>query len=488
MNQIQSPKKLSWKKISFLIALICSCHHSAFAVTFSLSDTSALNRTEVSQIVYVTNEGTIQEALKANQAQHTPLPISIMSKQHSQGGQTFSQNAIVLDMLGFTGVLSFDAQKKQITVQPGITWDALQQYINPYHLAVQVMQDSYIFSVGGTLSADAHGEDFRTGSIDHTVVAFHLILANGEKVLVTPTLHPDLWKTVLGGYGTLGVISDVTLQLTDNDLLQGHYYSTDIDHFVHYFKQTILPNPDINFFYARLSIAPGNQFLRDIYIITSNDTHKLATDAPLNNPESMDFIIEPIFDWSRNSALGKVIRWDFERKLINNQYADDPLPRNIIMRKPILFATDYHKRGYADWLQEYFIPLDQLPTFVDTLRAVAEKNNINLLNATIRYVPKDNNILLSYAKTDCFSVVLYFEQSLSTTEVEKTRNWTQQLIQAALKTGGNYYLTYQNFATQEQFEEAYPSYKAFEKIKNHYDPQGVFTNQFYQHYFSTSSS
>jgi decaprenylphospho-beta-D-ribofuranose 2-oxidase len=53
---------------------------------------------------------------------------------------------------------------------------------------------------------------------------------------------------------------------------------------------------------------------------------------------------------------------------------------------------------------------------------------------------------------------------------------------------GRYYLTYQDFATREQFEAAYPNYKGFLKIKQQYDPESRFTNKFYQAYLSNEKA
>lgn len=86
------------------------------------------------------------------------IPITIMGKQHSQGGQSLSPNAIALDMLPFNKVLGIDRKKKQVTVQSGIIWSDLQKYINQYNLAVKSMQSPNIFTVGGSMSVNAHGD------------------------------------------------------------------------------------------------------------------------------------------------------------------------------------------------------------------------------------------------------------------------------------------------------------------------------------------
>ncbi|MGA3882428.1 FAD-binding protein, partial [Bacillus pumilus] len=78
--------------------------------------------------------------------------ISIAGKQHSMGGHTYYENSIVLDMTEFRPILAFDKKKKPICVQSGATWDDIPRYVNPYGLAVKVVQSQNIFTVGGSLS------------------------------------------------------------------------------------------------------------------------------------------------------------------------------------------------------------------------------------------------------------------------------------------------------------------------------------------------
>jgi len=62
---------------------------------------------------------------------------------------------------------------------------------------------------------------------------------------------------------------------------------------------------------------------------------------------------------------------------------------------------------------------------------------------------------------------------------------TRQLVNAALDYGGTYYLTYQLYPTPEQLHRAYPNARhAFER-KRFYDPDELFSNQFYETYGHT---
>ena len=64
----------------------------------------------------------------------------------------------------------------------------------------------------------------------------------------------------------------------------------------------------------------------------------------------------------------------------------------------------------------------------------------------------------------------------------RARDVTRRLVDAAIEFGGSYYLTYQLYPTPAQLHRAYPNARrAFER-KRFYDPDEVFTSQFYEAY------
>ena len=68
-------------------------------------------------------------------------------------------------MLSFNKILRYDPNKRLVTVEPGITWAMLQNKINKDNLAIRVMQSSNIFTVGGSISVNAHGRDPNQGTM-----------------------------------------------------------------------------------------------------------------------------------------------------------------------------------------------------------------------------------------------------------------------------------------------------------------------------------
>ena len=138
-------------------------------------------------------------------------------------------------------------------------------------------------------------------------------------------------------------------------------------------------------------------------------------------------------------------------------------------------------QGETDILQEYFLPRHQLVAFIDGLRQIVVEEDVNLLNASIRVVHQEENVL-NYAPTDVFALVLYITQATNSAGNEKMHRITNALIDLAASLNGRFYLPYQLHYTPEQLAKAYPEIKTFFEAKQRYDPELVLTNTFYEKY------
>src|SRR5688500_10989508 len=123
-------------------------------------DVSRLNPVSVAGIVQPTSTEQIAEIIRG-----TSGPISIGGSRHSMGGQTAAPGAVQLDMRRFNRILAFDSAAPTITVQAGITWRQIQARIDSANLAVKIMQSYANFTVGGSLSVNAHGRCVGLGAV-----------------------------------------------------------------------------------------------------------------------------------------------------------------------------------------------------------------------------------------------------------------------------------------------------------------------------------
>jgi len=405
------------------------------------------------------------------------------------GGQTLTQGGIMLDLRDFNRI-KLDKEHKTVNLQSGVRWWQLQQLLDREGLSVKAMQSINIFSVGGTLSVNAHGIDPMPGPVAPTVRSMRIMLSSGEVLQASPSENADLFRHVLGGYGLFGVILDVDLNIVENEMYARNTLYMDYKNFPSYYKTSIENNSDIGLIYGRLSVAPQS-YLRETAVHAYMKTQFDGPLPPLTASEH-DALARFVINFSKTGSLGRWLRWTLEKYV--EPHLHQCLTRNQAMsQKGECLVTRngemYDNMAYlknrlqdTDLLQEYFVPYDRMPEFVDGLRNVVQSNHANLLNVTIRTVHKDTVTALPYAKQDMLGLVLYFNVKFNEKDNETIRKTTSDLIDVAQSVGGTYYLPYQLFYSREQLQRSYPEIDDFFAGKKKYDSIGLFTNRFYEKY------
>src|SRR2546422_8803763 len=114
------------------------------------------------------------------------------------GGQIATEGSLFLDMRGMKRVVAFSPENRTITVEPGITWRAIQELIDPHGLSVKIMQSYASFTVGGSLSVNVHGRYVGQGPLIGSVRSIEVVLAEGQLAQANP--RQDAWLF----YGSIG--------------------------------------------------------------------------------------------------------------------------------------------------------------------------------------------------------------------------------------------------------------------------------------------
>ena len=445
-----------------------------------IDDVSRLNQTRVHEILVPRTEDELQQAVR--RAKKLGLKISISGKKHSQGGHAFYHDALHLDMTQFNQILELNEAEKTIRVQSGVTWKQIQDAINPHGLAVAVMQSSNIFTVGGSISANVHGRDPSFGPIIETIRSFRLINADGQIINASRSENAELFSLVIGGFGLFGVILDVELELAENSVYQKQTVALDYREYPAYFQEQIKEKTDVGIHFGRLSIH-SDSLLRDGYVVTYTKTDERPEGVFQLAEESHVSRDKFFFGLSRKGDWAKEVRWSSQQKWVDVPGEIEIIARNNVMRPPIQFL-EYDAVEDTDILQEYFVPVDNFIPFIDRLREIVETEEINLLSVTLRYVPANREAFLTYAKSDCFAVVLYINQDRSADGIQQASRWTRQLVDAVIQYDGTYYLIYQLYPSAGQLRTVYPRFNEFLERKRYYDPDERFMNRFYGHYAS----
>jgi decaprenylphospho-beta-D-ribofuranose 2-oxidase len=119
----------------------------------------------------------------------------------------------VLRTEAMAGVLDLDVAKGEVTVEAGLSLDALMRTLVPLGWFPKIVPGTAHVSVGGAIAADIHGKNHREGSFADHVVRFHLETPGLGTLTVDAEHEPDVFWATGGGMGLTGVVTEATLRL-----------------------------------------------------------------------------------------------------------------------------------------------------------------------------------------------------------------------------------------------------------------------------------
>jgi FAD/FMN-containing dehydrogenase len=407
------------------------------------------------------------------------LTVSAAGVKHSMGGQAFRAGGVVLDMRGMDAI-RLDPEARTVTAGSGATWHAIQLAVHP-RFAVKAMQSTDIFSVGGSISVNAHGMDHQAGAVMNSLQSVRMMLADGQVVTASRTENPELFRHVVGGYGLFGTILSATLDVVPNDVYRSGREIIDYRDFPANFER-IAADPTVGLSYVHLSTSPDS-LLREALVlnraelseVTSTKIRRLTVNLAKRNDT-----FKRIKWWSEKNLEHRFETCTITRAQAQGSGEACLVARNDPMHDSVAYLFN-NLPGETDILHEYFIPRAQIVPFIDGMRTIFERERTNLVNASIRAVGTEDNAL-SYAPAPAFSVVLYINQPTTPEGTAAMRRLTGELIDLTASHGGRFFLPYQLHYTPAQLERAYPEIGAFFAAKRDWDPQGLFSNTWYARY------
>jgi FAD/FMN-containing dehydrogenase len=439
----------------------------------------------------------LRDLVRQAVAQHGK--ITIAGSRHSMGGHTLLDGSLCIDMRSgafrqIDRVIIRDGVPI-VHVGAGATWHELLPALDREGWSVAVMQSNDDFTIGGSISVNCHGWQPNSPPIASTVEAFRILLADGSVRECRRGRAEDreLFGAVCGGYGLFGIILDVELRAVPNALYRAEEFPATSADFAQRSRSIAARSAEPSqLSYGRISVAPGPWFLRDARIIR----FVAASDSPGDVRNTLDSarqlaprlweinLARAVFRASVGSDFGKLGRWTIER--VHGQ-THRVVSRNGILRTPSEWFAN-RDPGFAEILHEYFVPPPRLAEFLDRVRPILRNTGgTELLNVTLRPVQQDNDTMLAYAREDEVGLVMLFRYSARAESDAQMRAITERLIDAALASGGSYYLPYRPHATVDQFRRAYPRCREFYELKQKYDPQQLFENSFYRGYIEPAA-
>ena len=437
-----------------------------------INDVSRLNPVAIADERLPRSTEEVRAALRAWRG-----TVSVGGGRFSMGGQIAAPHSLHLDMRGMNQVVSFDAARRVIRVQAGMTWRDIQDVIDPHDLSIRTMQSYSNFTVGGSLSVNCHGRYVGRGPLVNSVRALQLVTARAEVLELSRTRDAETFRAVFGGYGGLGVVTEVELELDPNTLIERVVHDVPLERYPDFYRSQVLSDARMVLHNAYLA-PPGFDRPRPVSWLVSE---KPATERERLVPRGLDYSREQNFFWAMTELpVGQWLRETAERRLL----AEEKMVvwRNHEASKDTASLEPRTRAVSTYLLQEYFIPVQNFFPFLREMARILNAHRVNALNVSIRHSPADTLSLLTWAPAEVFSFVLFYKQRRNRQASAAVRAWTRELIDAALASGGRYFLPYRLDATRAQFERAYPEARAFAALKARLDPDNRLRNLLWDSY------
>ena len=177
-------------------------------------------------ILKPTKEKEISEIIKECYKKNIPLEILGLGTKKSIG-RNF-QFEKTLDLSNYSGIIDYKPEELYIKVKSGTPIKDIRNEIekNNQHLAFEPIDFGYLFSgkndegtIGGVMSCNFAGSRrFKAGSIRDHILGFKGINGRGEVIksggtVVKNVTGYDLSKILSGSFGTLAVLSEITIKV-----------------------------------------------------------------------------------------------------------------------------------------------------------------------------------------------------------------------------------------------------------------------------------
>ncbi len=338
-------------------------------------------------------------------------------------------------------------------------------------------------TLGGSLSANAHGRGLTLRPIIGEVESFTLMDGEGQLRTCSRTENTELFRLAIGGYGLFGVITRVRLRLIRRMVLERVVELVDADDLMGVFEDRI----ESGFLYGDYQFSTDKASDRFLGTGVLSAYRPVLLDAGI--------LTEP-----------KELKEDDWRALYYLSHADTRRAYEIytsyyLSTSGQLYWSDTHQLslyidGYhevldrqlnavhkgSEMISELYVPRSALAEFLSEVRADLRESEVQLIYGTIRLIERDTESFLAWAREPWACMVVNLHVQHTEKAVAAAAAGFRRLIDRAFEHGGSYFLTYHRWATRNQVEACYPQLPDFLRLKRHYDPDEIFQSDWYRHY------
>lgn len=442
---------------------------------------------------YVFRPSTVEGVLEAIEAaRRARRTLALKGGGNSYGDAFLNREQVVLDLSRMRRILSWDPRAGVLRCEPGVTIEDVWRYTLEDGWWMPVVSGTSRVTLGGAVSANIHGKNnFKAGTIGEHVREFTLLTANGEQRTISSLDGSDLFYAAIGGFGALGVITSIELQMkrVHSGMLEveahaARNWSEALENLALLAEQWDYAVGWIDGFPSGANAGRG--ILHSArYLQEGEDPHPEETlrpeaqqvpDSVLGIPKrALPRLMRP-FTRPLGLRLINGLRYRSGRREAGHRFRQSLVAFNFLLDSIPNWKHAYRPAGLVQY--QIFVPSDAAQqVFVQATLVAKEQGFPPFLCVLKRHRP--DAFLLSHA-VDGFSLAMDFR--VHARRWEEFRRLADEMTELTLRAGGRFYLAKDSVLRPGQFRQAVgeEALQRFFALKAKTDPEGLFWSELWR--------
>ena len=400
------------------------------------------------------------------------------------GGNSYSDvffnNQLVIDTKYLNSIKSFDQENGTITVEPGIRIGDLLGIIMPHNWILVGLSGSVTDVIGGMLATNVHGKDsWKNGNFSQNVISFKIMLADGTTKEIRKENDLELFNSIVGGLGFLGLITEITLKLKPIPSYMVEQKSQRITNFETLFDFFYsLEENGLDYGYALLNPFASEKNMGQGVSVSCRFIEKQnCSDEKFKEfltKKSRIYMLKPQNFWSLSKLFWNNSTY---RLICDMRYRNASASNNKIIPYPQYQFPHSSKPDF----NLLFTPSGffEIQTIFSKDIAKQAFTELLLLGKHYKLYPficgikrhKADSSYLSFAN-DGLSITMNF--SLNGITSTQRDEYCRKLTEVILRHKGKTYLAKHPYFSKDEFQQMYPNYRKILQMKTKYDPDCLF--------------
>jgi FAD/FMN-containing dehydrogenase len=393
-------------------------------------------------------------AVAVRYARAAGLPIAVRSGGHSLAGHSTADGAIVIDLAAMKGI-HIDPEARMAWAQPGLTAGEYTIAAAAHGLATPFGDTASVGLGGITLGGGIGWLVRKHGLTIDSLVSAELVTADGEQVLASATVRPELFWAIRGGGGNFGIVTRFQFLLHPVDTVLG----------------------------GVLVLPATRDVLRSLVPLAASAPEDLSTISFLMHAPPLPFIpaeqhgqlaLFVMLVHAGDLAAGEAAVAGFRQVAAPIADMVGPMPYPAIYQ----LTTEGENRGPGAHRSLFLDTLDDAAVDAILERASHPSSpfaitQVRVLGGAMARVPADATAFAHRGASVLVTLITPFHDPA---ELEQHEAWTQAYYEALAPGATGVYSNFLEDEGEARIHEAYPgaTYERLAEVKRHYDPDNVF--------------